>query len=397
MKAVVVDSGQRLAPFGDLPGETPILTSTLASVQARALSEAGLELVTEAPAAERYLAISDRTWVTPELLLKMVDAGAGRLRVTDPRWTAELGEAHDMPEPGLFEVGVFEGGVPEWSRLSPMDVDLQLSEHPMDDTHPSMAHAARPVLYSRALVMQVDHWVRVLHANRLALLRLGDDGRTALEAASWLSKLSWLVSRAWRAGSTDKYAWARAVGEQGQGCDVHPTAVVEVSQLGDNVVVGPHAVVRGSVLGDGARIDEHATVNLSVVGEGARVGRYAMANISVLYPGAMISHGDGFQACLFGRDCFVAWGAVALDLSFGKPVRVWHRGELRDSGQHFVGACVGHRARVMNGVRINYGMHVPNDAMVAPSAETLLRDWGDAPTDGPVVVEHGVARPLRRK
>ena len=52
--------------------------------------------------------------------------------------------------------------------------------------------------------------------------------------------------------------------------------------------------------------------------------------------------------------------ARGYDLSFGAPVKVLHRGERVSSGTHFLGAAIGHRARVGAEVILGYGAEVPN-------------------------------------
>jgi len=185
----------------------------------------------------------------------------------------------------------------------------------------------------------------------------------------------------------------------GEDCKIHPTAVVEGCVLGDGVEIGPHAVVRFSVLKDRVHIEEHSTVLMSCLGEGSHVGRYGFCNLSTLYPGARISHGGGYQAGVFGRDCFLAWGATALDLSFGGHIKTCVDGqgpERVSSGTHFLGVAIGHRARIGNAVRINHGMAIPNDALLIATGHDLLRHWSDAPVDqGPLISKNGRATPLR--
>jgi acetyltransferase-like isoleucine patch superfamily enzyme len=65
----------------------------------------------------------------------------------------------------------------------------------------------------------------------------------------------------------------------------------------------------------------------------------------------------------------------------------------QSAGTHFLGSAVGHRAKLGAGVRLGYGVAVPNDTLiVAPSAD-VLRRWAEV--SGPVVtVVDGVAVPL---
>ena len=255
----------------------------------------------------------------------------------------------------------------------------------------------RPMRLSGAMVHQVDHWTHILRINQLALAARAENARLAWEELGWLGRIAFVLRLLLRARSISKARILDVLSERRGKADIHPTAVVELCVIGDGVKIGPHAVVRASVLADGATVEEHATVNFSSVGEGATVGRYGMLNLSVLYPGAMTSCGGGFQASLFGRESFVAWGATILDLSFGKPVRVTHRGQRVDSGQHFLGAAVGHRAKIGNAVRLNYGLTVPNDAFLVAPSDDLIRDASAAGSGAVCRAEDGVAVPVKRK
>jgi len=172
--------------------------------------------------------------------------------------------------------------------------------------------------------------------------------------------------------------------------------VVEASQIGDGVEIGAFALVRGCIVGDGAKIEDYAHASVSVVGAGARLGRTCMFNFSVAYPGAFVSAGGGWQMSLFGRDAFVAMTASGYDLSFGAPIKVEHHGNIVSAETHFLGVCLGHRAKIGAHVRMGYGMAVPNDAFVVAPADTTLRRW-PTPIDGPATVRDGVAVPVAKR
>ncbi|MCK6507347.1 hypothetical protein L6R53_28915 [Myxococcota bacterium] len=399
MQAVRVPRGRPLAPFDEAPEALRVLDQPLAQVQDRALAEAGFERVAEPPADQPFLVLSDRTWITAEALRRLRAACGGRpgrLRVADPVFLAATGSLQALDAPGLYEVAILPPGPPDLSRAPPVDVDLGLEDADLPALHPRMQHAARPLRLGAAMVFQLDHWMHLVRVNQLALAARAAAEKLAFERRGWLGK-AWIVLKILaRARSINGYRIARALSQVGKGCDIHPTAVVEVSQLGEGVKVGPHAVVRGSVLGDGAVVDEHATVNFSVVGQGAHVGRFAMLNLSTLWPGAWVSWCNGTQACVIGRDAFVAWGATLLDMSFGRTIAVEHQGARVDSGEHFLGVAVGHRAVVGHGVKVNYGVAVPGDAVLVGGPEGLLRGWQDAPVGEPCRVEQGRPVPVRR-
>jgi len=391
-------TGAPLPPFGDPLGQSPVLARPLATVQETALAEAGVTLLPDdaPPPAEPHLVFSDRTWFTAELARRVAAAGPGRLRVTDPVWWEITGALQDTPAPGVYEIGVHPGGQGGLDTLEPVDVDLELRPIEPPTLHPAMQHAMRPLLGGAAMVHQIDHWSHLLRVNHLAIGVLAEEARLFWERAPWWRKV-WMAIRVLAAArSINPSIVARALTEKGKNVRIHPTASVEACRIGDDVEIGAYSVVRASVLADGAKVEEHATIGLSVIGAGARVGRYAMANLCVLDAGCQVSTGGGYQASIFGRDSFMAWGATGLDLSFGGHIKVMHRGERVDSGQHFLGVAIGHRARIGNGVRLNHGVAVPSDAFVVAPGEDLLRKEEGWPEGAEIVgVERGRAVKIR--
>ena len=134
-------------------------------------------------------------------------------------------------------------------------------------------------------------------------------------------------------------------------------------------------------------------MNASVLGEGARIGKRGTANLCVLYPEAFIGAGAGHQACVFGRQSFLAWSVTTYDLSFGHPIKVQKDGERVSSGVYFLGSAIGHRAKVGGHVKLGFGTEVPNDAVVVGDSDTVLKRWQDG--EGPHRVREGVARPIK--
>lgn len=393
MKALCLPLGRPLEPFGDAPGALRVLDRPLAEVQREHLREAGFEPVERAPDGERHLVYSDRTWFTPETLRRLRSAcgeGVGRLRVEDPDFLAGTGALQDWERPGLYELAIVPPGG-SLAQVPEVVVDLGLSTPELPALHPRMQHVGRPLRVGPAMVHQLDHWSHLVRVNQLALGAQAAIEQERFRRAPFWRKAAIVLRLLARAGWPSRHRLARALCQVGRDVDIHPTAVVELSVLGDGVRVGPHAVVRASVLGAGAQVDEHATLSLSVVGARARVGRGAMVNLSTLLPDCWVSWCHGLQASVVGEGAFLAWGCTLLDMSFGRTIRVRHRGERVDSGLHFLGVAVGHRAVVGHAVKLNYGVELPNDAVLVASVEGLLKDWGEAPVGQPCRVEEGRA------
>jgi len=392
-RVFVVKRGKPIAPFGDLPGQSFVLGRTLEILQKEAIEEAGLEWVDVVPESEPYVVISDRTWITAAALKALVAQATApaRLQVTDPTWLSTAAALQDQPSPGVYEVGLVPAGHgPELDALPLVSIDLNIEPREAPREHPALAHAMPETLpFTDAGVQQIEHWSHILRANWLGLsCTIAREVRGFGKQPFWKKIWRFLVVL-FKARSLRPHRLARAVSHIGRGSRVHPTAVIEASVLGENVEVGPFAVIRGSLIGDGSRIEEHGVVNASVLGEGARVGKGGIANLSVLYPGAFVSPGNGFQASVFGTDSFVAWGVTIFDLSFARPIRVLHQGERVSTDSWFLGAAVGHRARLGAQATLGYGSEVANDAVLVGPTESVLLHWKEG--KGPHRVVGGVA------
>ncbi len=396
---VVVSRGRCIPPFGDAVGAVQILGRSLAETQAEAIAAAGLVQVESPPVDAPYLLLSDRTWVTGATLRALVSQAEApaRLQVTDATWLATASGLQELPAPGVFEVGLVPaGGPPEFDALPPVPIDLHVEIRPAPEEHPALAHAMpQAIPFTDAGIHQVDHWLHILRTNWMAMSCIIAREVRGFSRMPWWSKAWKFLKLLLKVRSLRPDRLARGLSHFGEGCRIHPTAVIEASVLGDNVEVGPFSVVRGSLLGDGVRIEEHATINASVLGAGARVGRRGTANLCVLYDGAFVGAGNGFQASIFGEGCFLAWSVTVFDISFGKPIRVWHRGEKVSSETFFLGAAIGHRARIGGKVQIGYGAEVPNEALVVADSDVVLRNWQEG--EGPHRVVDGCAEPLGPK
>ncbi len=404
LEAIRLSTNTRIQPWNDPVGTVPVLEHSLAAAQEQALREVGARLVDRPTPGVRLVVFTDRQWFTGPALAKLLAQPPGRLKVPDPDFWRTTGPLQDVTGPGELELGWSTCG-PQWTGnladllgLEPVPVDLQLEDHRADADHPRLRHAHRPLRVGAASAHLVQHWTHLLRVNQLAIQAEAYAARDRFQAASPWQKLVQGARMVWQAGGLSESRLAAALVTRGPDCVVHPTAVVEASRLGRGVRVGPHAVVQGSVLQDGVQVDAHATVVSSVLAAGARLGPYGHLRYSTLFPGARLSAGPGYQMSVFGRDCFVAWGVAALDLSFGRTIHTESvSGERVDTEHHFLGCAVGHEAVVGQGVRLAPGAVVPNGTTLVAPSESLYQAWGEAPKSAAPVVpgRHGVV-PIRR-
>ena len=393
--AVITTTNRRVLPFDDPVGACTVLNRSIRAWQQDCIEKAGLRLVSQPPDDQPYVAISDRTWLTPALLQRFVRTAqpGQQLQVDLPPLWAVVGGLQQVTAPGVHEVAVMPAGhAPGFDGLQPHTVALEAQDIPPQFQHPALKFAMPGTLpLSHMAIHQVDHWSHLLRANWLALGAHFQQRRVDFRRRNLLVKLWTGLRLLARARSLQRTALAAALTRRGRNCRIHPTATVEASVLGDNVTVGAYAVVRGAWLGDNVDVEEHAVVKTSVLGNGTRVGGRGFVNLSVTLTGAMVSTGDGHQACIFGQDSFVAWGVVTFDLSFGKDVPVMLDGQRVSSGTKFLGAAVGHRARLGGLVQLGFGAEIPNDAFVVGDTSKVLRAWGPGEAQQTRRVVDGVA------
>lgn len=402
MKAIRIALGRPIAPFGEDPGRLPVLGIPLESAQNNALALCDLQLVqeTDGPA----LVFGDHTWFTPELIRAFLNAcpqSGGRLVLRGPfvEFTRSLQELADGESVGLPIYLSPAGNVSLdfLKQLAPVEVDLEVRVHQSPAGHVAFKGVAdQPIPVTDKMVHTIEHWTHLHRINLLALMAYAERERRQFERAWWWTKIWRMLGVLLKSRSLNGARLAAALTQRGVGCNIHPTATVEASVLGDGVEIGPYAVVRGSFLASGSQIQEHAQVHLSVVGSGAVVGRTAMARMSVLMAGAQVSKCNGIQASVVGRDAFVAVGATLYDLSFGGPIRVMHRGERVSSGTRFLGSCLGHRSKIGPHVRIGYGETIPNDCFIVADPRTLVRDVGEVQSGEPHVLRDGSLSLIRK-
>jgi hypothetical protein len=201
------------------------------------------------------------------------------------------------------------------------------------------------LMLSRTACSPVSHWVELQRTNLLAL-----PVRTHGNRAWGILRYLWAAARA---GTLRPARVSALLNTHGEGCRIHPSAVLEGCRLGNHVEVGPGAVVRGSRLSDGVVVGPQALVDLSVVGRDARIQRRAMVTASVVYPQARV--GGVVQLGVCGRNSSNKMFSVGTDMRLGGPVRVTTPDGLRPVDLGYQGVCFGHDSFVGSGVWIAPG------------------------------------------
>jgi len=387
MKAYMVASSKSIEPFGDHPRDCLITNRKLGEMQEEVLMELGLEIkvVPEVKLIEdpgEYILFVDSLYFSKELLQEFI-AKSREIRectvcalkpgITTLRSitaTQDVKVYDDRVEYGISYMP------PQDSRKETVPlvfyVDQFYQDIPMPE-HFVGAPSYRIPITGKTLI-QVDHWVNLWSANMAALMSGGD----RLERASKFQ----LLALAFKARSFNQWKVLRSLNKIGRHCDIHPTAYVEASTIGDGVTVGAGSVIRESVVGDGTYIANNVTVELGVVGEKSFIGNKSVIQYAVLYPGAfftnaMISFG------VMGGESFIGGGVTLSDFRLdGKHVTVMKDGILVSTDNPIIGSCLGHGVYLSAGCIVAPGRTIANGLRLVPAGQTVLRRCnanGDVP------------------
>ena len=394
MDVYVLDSGRRIAPFGDAPGEALIHNRPLSEWQAEAFRDAGLTVAAGAPAGP-CLVVPDTLYTNGRALLAFLDGAAGKNGVLVLKeslfgsWTTPVNpRARHVEGVGhRFEDVRFLSGTDEPVCDVVVDPDeqelkVELPEYYLGTPGLSLGLPKRPF-------MELHHWCHVLWANQAAW---------AVEARN-RSAWRWILWGLWallRAFSFNKWKILAKMNRIGRKCDIHPTAVVEYSVIGDGVTIGPHARVRFARVGAGTTIMDGACVEWSSVGERCIVNQMGTVRYCVLYPEAISGH-HLIQLSVLGRRAVTTYGSNCIDVNFAREIRVPLDGELHSIGQRSLGCALGHGSRLGTGFWIASGRMVPNDCfIVLPPHEVVHTIDQTLGGQGPVARRDGVLVPVGR-
>ena len=405
LPAYVLRSGVRISPFGDVPGDVRVLNRSLAERQQEACDHNGIgsvRVVDDLGSIDRFPCVlfADYTWFTRTLLQDFLervgsDGGSARLGIAPSVYVEATESLQDLKRIGgddggaAYDLWYLTGpvGSPEdLDSIDPVVIDPKESvEEPR--LPPQFVNESTPTRVSVTSrgAMHVTHWALVLRVNLAAFVSTLKD--------LWERRSVYIVLRFIADKLFGRFRRVR-LSRLGKGCDIHPTAVVEGSWLGDNVKVGAGAVIQGSVIGNDTIVEEAAVIELATIGHRCWIGRNTVVFMSVMYDGVFSGH-RLTQACIFGHEVCTTGGGYLIDMNFDGPVKVLKDGKVVDSGTNFLGVCIGHRVTMGTGMWIHAGREIPNDTfLIRDPRDVLLKIPADLEPGEPVMLKDGTLVPF---
>ncbi len=374
--AWVVARGGVVAPFGVPADGCPLGDRSLAEVRTQTLLQVGLlpapqkiddDKVITGPA----LVLADDLWVSRRALTSFLSSARRardvvRLRFPQGRMLELISPLQDVEHDddgavygcAWVPAGVTVAATAALDASTPITISMRVI--PTDVPVPTvlMGHATGHLSWplTSTVVMRLRHWLHVLRASHVAPQVWLIDRATRAPLSSCGRLLAGLRPTA--AGRAS--AWKRQFVYRGRRCQIHPSAIIEGSVIGDDVVIGAGAVVLQSVIGDGSRLEQRTHVNQCTLGRRTFMSLNSSMQACVTFDDAEAC-ANNLQACVIGARAGLTSFARALDTTLqpdGRPggvVMVKDGHELRPVGELPCGVCFGPESYVGAGVTIAAG------------------------------------------
>jgi hypothetical protein len=88
----------------------------------------------------------------------------------------------------------------------------------------------------------------------------------------------------------------------------------------------------------------------------------------------MVAQNSCLQLSVVGRDTFIGAGNTFTDFNMlpNKPIKVFHKGQLREVGLPVIGGCVGHNCRIGSGHIVYPARSIESDVVLAARQDRMV-------------------------
>ena len=182
----------------------------------------------------------------------------------------------------------------------------------------------------------------------------------------------WLFRLFGHPGSRIYYHALRRMNKIGKNCQIHPTAIIEASILGDNVSAGANSIIRFSHIGSGTSISENVAVINCVAGKNNMIANSNFLSFNLLFDNVFLIHGP-YQFSVFGNNVSV-FAVINCDIRLDqKSIKIPTDQGVLDSNQQLLGIAYGHYSKTGGGNIIAAGRIVPNRRVINPPDNIILK------------------------
>jgi hypothetical protein len=385
MNVYIVQSNKKLEPFGDSPRDCLIANRKLSEIQRQVLQSLGMELKAIPDAAQiedpdEHIVLGDSLFFTKELMKEFVYRSRRLKSCTTCALKPGLVTLHSIVATQDVKIRAdrveYDLRYTPAQRLRGEPVPVVIDPEQFSQVVPMPEHVRGSQPYrlplTDTLLIQVDHWTNLWAAN--IATRLAEVAR--LMKAPKLK----LLGLALKARSLNKWRVLHQVNKIGKNCDIHPTAYIEGSTIGDNIIIGAGSVVRLSVIGDGSAIGSNVTIESSILGEECTINSGCTVFFSVLYP-RTVSSSRLLLMSTCGSDTFISDLAGLADFRFdGKRIEVMKNGVPVNTGVLNLGSCLGHGVYLAGSCGVAPATAIPSGLRIIPKKPLI----GEFSPDGTI-------------
>lgn len=212
-------------------------------------------------------------------------------------------------------------------------------------------------------IIQIDHWGNLWAANLMSVL----SNVVRLQKTDKIK----LFIKALKNFSFNKWKIASSLNKIGKNCNIHPTAYIEGSIIGNNVVVGAGVVIRESNIGNNSFIGNGVVIETSVVGNNCTILNghilYSVLFSSILSVTHMIS------TSIIGSNSFIGSGAVLTDFRFdNQTIIVMKNNKKIDTQNIFLGCCLGNNVYLGANCVVAPGRMISNNTHISLDKERII-------------------------
>jgi hypothetical protein len=186
------------------------------------------------------------------------------------------------------------------------------------------------------------------------------------------SPLSWLRGVISRRKVNYKQRIALAWNKIHKTADIHPTAVIEGSVIGEGCRIGAHCVVRFSVLGDHVQLHDGAKVEYSCVDDHSWLMHDLVLYRSLVESHVFLIHGP-YQFSYFQKQSG-AFASIMMDYRpDDKPIKIGTEQGVKDYQGRFLGALLKQKSKVFGGTLTTPGITIPAGKEITVDAESVTK------------------------